>query len=362
MRIVDLKMTIFAFRQTTDNQVHQADELGLLSIETDVGITGVSLLGEPRRGALLDALSLVRALKPIVVGENALDHERIWQNMIRRHRDTTLRAIGAVDVALWDLAGKIAGQPIHGLLGRTREKAPAYLTLTGLERLERYVDEARKAYAKGYRALKIHPPCELGVAEEICRAVRQALPPEIKLMADFAWSLNLGEAVRIGRVLEKLNYNWFEDPLPMDDIENYSSLRRKLDIPILATERASGGFSGFSRWIRAEATDFLRGDPGSKGGITALIKGAHVAEAFNLRFELHHGGNAANNAANLNLLMSLSNAEYFEMAYSGELQYHGVRDPICIDSEGFVHAPTGSGLGLNIDNSCIEALTVDVIG
>src|SRR5437660_4605461 len=117
-------------------------------------------------------------------------------------------------------------------------------------------------------------------------------------MLDSTWSYRYEEALRVGRAIEEMNFYWYEDPLADQDLYNYVKLKQKLDIPILATEYPIGGLDSYIPWITERATDFLRGDVAVKGGITTILKAAHLAEAFRMNFETHHGGNSLNNVAN----------------------------------------------------------------
>ena len=98
-------------------------------------------------------------------------------------------------------------------------------------------------------------------------------------------------------------------------------------------------------WIIERATDMLRGDVAVKGGITTLIKTAHLAEAFRMNFEVHHGGNSLNNVANLHVIMAIRNTEFFEVLLPDAMQKYGLAEEIVVDGDGYVHAPTGPGLG-----------------
>ncbi len=104
----------------------------------------------------------------------------------------------------------------------------------------------------------------------------------------------------------------------------------------------------------ARATDYLRGDVAVKGGITALVKAAHLAEAFHLNFEVHHGGNSLNNVANLHVIMAIRNTEFFEVLLPAGAQKYGLGEDIEVDGQGLVHAPAGPGLGAAIDFGLIE--------
>jgi L-alanine-DL-glutamate epimerase-like enolase superfamily enzyme len=165
----------------------------------------------------------------------------------------------------------------------------------------------------------------------------------------------------VGQAIQELGYYWYEDPLADADIYNYVELRKKLHIPIMATEYPAGGLDSFTPWIRERATDFLRGDVAVKGGITTLMKAAHLAEAFHLNFELHHGGNSLNNLANLHVIMAIQNTEFFEVLLPAASQKFGLVQDIEVDAMGYVHAPTGPGLGAHIDFDLIERTKVAVL-
>jgi L-alanine-DL-glutamate epimerase-like enolase superfamily enzyme len=104
-----------------------------------------------------------------------------------------------------------------------------------------------------------------------------------------------------------------------------------------------GGFTNCVPWIINRATDYLRGDVAVKGGITALIKTAHLAEGFDMNFEVHHGGNSLNNVANLHVIMAIKNCEHFEVLLPAEAQKYGLVQDIEVDGSGLVHAPTAPG-------------------
>jgi len=150
--------------------------------------------------------------------------------------------------------------------------------------------------------------------------------------------------------------------LPAHDIYGYQRLKQQLHIPILATEVTPGGLEGLPPWIIAQATDFLRGDVVIKGGITGLVKIAHLAEAFNMNCEIHDAYNAMNNIACLQVMMAIDNCDWFEVLafnrsgdHSLEHLSYGLADPFEVDAEGNVHAPAGAGLGVEIDWKLINA-------
>jgi L-alanine-DL-glutamate epimerase-like enolase superfamily enzyme len=138
-------------------------------------------------------------------------------------------------------------------------------------------------------------------------------------------------------------------------------LREKLDIPLMATEYSAGGFTNYVPWIINKATDYLRGDVAVKGGITSILKTAHLAQAFAMNYEVHHGGNSLNNYANLHVILAIANCQFFEVLLPAEAQKYGIIDDLTPDSDGFIHAPTGPGLGANIDFELIENKKITVL-
>ena len=180
-------------------------------------------------------------------------------------------------------------------------------------------------------------------------------------MLNSTWSYRYEEALRVGLAIQEMGYYWYEDPLHEQDIYNYVKLRQKLDIPILATEYPIAGLNSYIPWIMERATDMLRGDVAVKGGITTLIKTAHLAEAFRMNYEIHHGGNSLNNVANLHVIMAIRNTELFEVLLPDAMQKYGMAEEIVVDGEGYVHAPTGPGLGAAIDFDLIERKKIGVL-
>jgi L-alanine-DL-glutamate epimerase-like enolase superfamily enzyme len=361
MKITDVTLTLFRWSDIPATQygAHTGrfggeSQLGLVTITTDDGLAGHAFLGSAMRGAHLDGESLIHYLKPLLVGQDPLDRERLYQAMWHRNRSTTFRAIGAMDVALWDLAGKIAGMPVHRLLGSYRHRVPVYASSAVLAGPAAYAEEATRFKSEGWTAYKIHPPTDPAADIEVCRAVRSAVGDGYTVMLDSTWAYDYPAAVRVGRAIEELGFHWYEDPLADDDLYNYVKLKQQLRIPILATEYSPGGFTAYAPWLLARATDFLRGDVAVKGGITALVKAAHLAEAFHMSFEIHHGGNSLNNVANLHVTMAIQNCEFFEVLLPAGAQKYGLAQDIEVDGHGLVHAPSGPGLGAAIDFGLIE--------
>ena len=353
MKITNVKVDMFnwdsePWKTGVGTNFGKTRQLGVVTVETDEGISGNAFLGSSRVGADHFAPALIEFIKPIVMGRNPQDIGAIWWDLWKMNRSVSTYVIGAIDICLWDINGKIADQPIHRLLGTCKEIVPVYSSTAYHETKEEYAEEAIRFKDMGWTAHKIHPHGDPKYDIEISKAVRDAVGADMKLMLDSMWAYQYEDAMRVGRAIEDLNFYWYEDPLVEEDLYNYVKLHQKLDIPIMSTEYAPGRYYGMTQWITQYATDILRGDVAVTGGITPMIRLCHLAEGFNMKCEIHHGGNSLNNVANLHITMAVPNCEFFEFFPCTGANMYGLVEDIQLDG-GFVHAPTKPGLGYEID-------------
>ena len=363
MKITDVTVTMFTWNfdkwKTGVGMTFGGETLlGVTNITTDEGITGHSFLGTSRQGADYFAGAMMKFIKPWLIGRNPLEIGDIWWKMWKQNRNVSTEAIGAIDVALWDITGKVAGLPIHQLLGNCRSEIPAYSSTAWHPTVEEFAEEAKYFQSMGWTAHKIHPEGDPIKDIEIATAVRKAVGDDMILMLDSMWAYGYEDALRVGRAIEDLNYFWYEDPLVEEDIYNYVKLKSKLDIPIMSTEYAPGRFYGMAHWIQSYATDILRGDVATTGGITPLLKTCHLAEAFGMKSEIHHGGNSLNNVANLHVTMAVRNCDFYEVFPCTGANKYGLVEDIEVDDKGMVYAPTGPGLSYEIDWELVKRDTV----
>ena len=354
MKITNVKIEMFNWHTEPWNtgvgtQFGNTRQLGVVSVETDEGVTGNAFLGSSRMGANHFAPGLIEFIKPIVMGRNPLDIGQIWWEMWKMNRSVSTYVIGAIDICLWDINGKQAGQPIHRLLGTCKDAVPAYSSTAWHESIEAYAEEAILFKELGWAAHKLHPHGQASADIKICEAVRDAVGDDMLLMLDSMWAYRYPDALRVGRAIEDLNYYWYEDPLVEEDLYNYVKLRDKLDIPIMSTEYTPGRYYGMAPWITQNATDMLRGDVAITGGITPLVRLCHLAEGFNMNCEIHHGGNSLNNVANLHVTMAVPNCEFYEVFPCTGANKFGLVEDIEVDDQGLVYAPTEPGLGYEIN-------------
>ena len=177
MKITNVKVELFDWKtepwKTNDHtQFGNTVQLGVVTVETDEGISGNSFLGSSRVGADHHAPGLIEFIKPIILGRNPQDIGAIWSDLWKMNRSVSTYVIGAIDICLWDINGKIANQPIHRLLGTCKESVPVYSSTAFHETKEQYAEEALIFKNKGWTAHKIHPHGNPAYYIEICKAVR----------------------------------------------------------------------------------------------------------------------------------------------------------------------------------------------
>lgn len=328
-------------------------EFVAIQIRTDEGLTGECLsLG----GGLGMAHYLSNTIKPLLIGRDPADREAIWQDMWELNRlwFTPLFAIGIMDCAVWDLYGKSVGRPVHEILGTYRKKLPAYASSMTKPNVQAFVDEALKYKELGYHGYKLHVVGRPDEDIAACTAVRRAVGDGWALMVDAVAAYNQTDALRVGRALEELKFEWYEEPLRDYDLHGYKMLAQSLDIPILAAEVNEGSIYTLTPFVAERALDILRADVAFKGGIGPVKKAAALAEAFGLNLEIHTNANPILDAANLAVMASIRNTKYFEQLVPEQLFQFGVKQLIEVDKEGYAHVPEGPGLGMELDWEFVE--------
>ena len=236
-----------------------------------------------------------------------------------------------------------------------------------------YAEEAAAYLDQGFSAYKLHPPTQrrmlrgepgVTISDDIeaCELVRDMVGADYRLMLDSAWAYSYPRRSPSARRSRISATTGTRIRLQADDIYGYRRLKQQLSIPIMATEMTEGGVYALAPWLVQEATDFLRGDVVIKGGITGMMKIAHLAEAFQMNCEVHDAYNALNNVATLHVAMAIRNCEYYEVIvihppgqYDTAHFSYGLTEPIAIDDAGNALAPTRPGLGYDIDWDLINA-------
>lgn len=370
MQIVDIHVRTFRY---TSNVGRDSEGHGHPSAPHDATQSLVTVVcSDGTEGYAFGGIApavLENLVKPELIGRDPFYRERIWQGLRQRQRlnlgRLSDRILATVDMALWDLAGKLAGQPVYKLLGAYRDKVPAYASTMcgddlegGLDTPEAYAAFASACMARGYSAFKLHtwqppipgaPDPKQDVAA--CAAVREVVGPDVPLMLDPFHYYDREASLYLGRELEKLDFLWMEEPMDEHSMSSYVWLAQHLDLPICGPETAEGKMFVRAEWIRHEAADIVRGGVGDLGGITPLVKVAHLAESFGMRMEVHGGG-----LGNLHVLCAMGiPGQYYERGLlhpfvdyeTPKPWLHQIEDPM--DDEGFVHVPDAPGLGWQIN-------------
>jgi L-alanine-DL-glutamate epimerase-like enolase superfamily enzyme len=192
---------------------------------------------------------------------------------------------------------------------------------------------------------------------DISTALRERFPSMTLMLDPAGVDYSMTEAVKVGRHLERLDFHWFEEPFYDPFVGKYAELARTLDISIAATEASYGGPAGVAEFIRAGAADIVRADVAWKWGVTGTRKIMHLAEAFGINCELHTTMSAMD-VANLHVALASKNTEFFELYAPHEQWHFPLKEGVDLRSDGRVYAPTGPGLGVEIDWDVVDDETL----
>lgn len=362
MKITDVKVQCYSkpmesMRASTFGSVQ---EITLVTVTTDEGIEGYATArSQAGTSGRVFGEYLTGFVKQVMVGKDPFNREAIWNTIWRQvsRSYVPIFVLSCVDVALWDIAGKALNTPLYKLLGNHRTRVPAYASSTHLHRPEEYAEDALRAKAAGYTGYKLHPPRKAALDIACCRAVREAVGDDFVLMTDPGCAYSHLEAMWAGRQLEELGYYWYEEPLSDYDVTGYVELCRALDIPVLAGEMTFGGLFDAADWVSRGAVDALRTDVYWKGGITGVMKTAHLCEGFGMNVELHHAATPLMNWANLACECAITNTSYFEVMTPTEASDFGLQEYPNPDDDGFVHVSDRPGIGAKLDWDYINAHT-----
>ena len=347
----------------------------LTKIVTDEGAEGYYLGGHghgDQDGMSHDQIAAMEGrIKSMVVGQDPFDREKFWHWMWVANVEENLLSV--LDMALWDLQGRVFGVPVHKLLGGCRSRVKAYgSTFPNMGTPEEYGEHAAACKEQGYTHYKIHPyyfwdpikkqpapgrPSHIEQDIEACRAVRARVGDEMVLSFD-PWGTyrTYEEALKVGRVLQGLDFYWYEHPMLEYRVGAYEKLCQELEIPILSPEIAAGSIYSRADWIRRGASDMSRIDV-LRGGITGVKKMASLCEAYGVKCEIHMSG-----FANLQILGATSEdtCEYYERGLLAPGVDYDTPQPyleeICdpLDDEGYVSVPQEPGMGYRLKWDYIE--------
>jgi len=340
----------------------------VVEIFTDDGLVG---LGNAALAPQVTKQVIDLYLKPLLIGQNPWDVERLWQHMCRKtmafgRKGIGMVAISAVDIALWDLLGKSAKQPVYRLLGgRTKNRIPVYASRLYSVELGELAEEATRYKREGYQAMKLRfgwGPAEGAYGMQrnlnLVQTVREAVGEGIDVMADAYMGWTLDYAKRMLPLLEPFHLRWLEEPVIPDDIHGYAELKSYGRIPIAGGEHEFTLY-GFRDLLEARALDYVQFDTNRVGGLTQARKIASLAEAYSVPVIPHAG-----QMHNYHVVMASLNspmAEYFpivDVEVGNELFWYIFQgEPKAKD--GYVDLDDNTpGLGLSLNESGLEQFEV----
>ena len=350
-----------------------------LELYTDEGITGIGerVAGSSYSAHLSDLKSQVQLIEQFVgqfvIGQNPLNTELIWDKMYGTHHDLRhpslfgTPVISAIDMALWDIAGKVANQPIYNLLGgQYHEKLRAYAYMPNVD-LNKYPekagDVALQLLEEGNTACKLDPfmplhpirdipVWEIAKAEEIFKNIRKAVGDKLEVGIGTHGQMPTYSAIRVAKRLEPYDPFWFEEPVMPENINEMARVAAHTSIPIASGERLVTKYE-FSEVLEKQAAQIIQLDVGQCGGITEAKKIAGIAEAHYAMIAPHMYCGPVAAAAAIQIDTCSPNF-LIQEANQGPLHKKIFKEPMVFEN-GYIIPPKGPGLGVEFDDDVVKA-------
>ena len=361
--------------KVTAVEVLSADRFNYVKVETDEGIHGVGELhpASGTGGTPFLSIAGVRFCAEYLVGKDPLHIERHWQHMFRRSLfrggSDIMAAIGAIDIALWDIKGKAYGRPVHELLGGpTRERVRLYTHLSGSTPAE-LAEHAKARVAEGFTAVRLYPFGDFGQfdfeegcglenmsftamqhnAVERVGAVRGAVGPDVDVMIDVVNRLTPAEAIAVGRSLEEFNLYFFEDPIEPENMDQWEYVASNVPMPLAMGERLYTIYQ-FQDLLNHRGAAFVRPDLSLAGGITNIKKIAAIAEANYVGVVPHNPLSAVLTAACVQLDAATHNipVQEYPLDDATGVKADLVDEPLTRDG-GYLLVPDRPGIGIDLN-------------
>src|SRR4051812_21979107 len=335
----------------------------LVEVVTDEGLVGI--------GSAMTSKALVAAgvalLRPMLIGERGDEPARVTEKL----RQSTFwqgrggaveHAISGIDIALWDLFGKVVGQPVGRLLGgcyRTRIKPYGSILFDEPGPLR---ETLQATVARGFRAIKLgwrpFGRRDRKTDELLVRTAREAVGPGVELMVDAGgseqfWPHGYKWAIETARMLANYDIVWFEEALPPDDLEGYIELRRHSPVPI-ATGEVLTRRQSFRPFLERGAVDIIQPDATKCGGVSESWRIAWMAYEHNIQWVPHGWNTAIGLAADLALVASIPVARYVEYLTPSPYIEEIISEPFKVDAEGYLPIPDRPGLGIEINREALK--------
>jgi D-galactarolactone cycloisomerase len=333
-----------------------------VEIHTDAGLVGIGPAVEE---------SQLPAARQVLVGQDPFNMEYLERAMLYYVGGAHYRGRAGLDIALWDLIGKACGQPLYKLWGGAKDKVPAYASMVRLSTHEERAELAARLADEGWQAIKLRLHYQtLREDVELVEKVRAAVGDRMTIMVDANQAQSSGNwqpgilwdyrrAVETARELQRLGVYWLEEPLPRYHFKQLARLNAEVDLAIAGGEN-NPGLHEFVQMLEGNVYDILQPEGMVLGGMSGVRRVAVLADAYGKKVVPHHGGRGLGTIAHLHMVCALANSPYLELLHDppvGEYE-HGwsiLTDAPIVDSEGYIAAPQGPGLGVEIDPDLILA-------
>jgi D-galactarolactone cycloisomerase len=364
MKITDVKTIRLRAMIPTEGQVFSRSGIRnsrsatLVQIETDEGITGIGSCSG--NGELIEVI-VDKVLKPLLVGMDPTEIDVVWEKAYVRggHKEFGTRGVGIValsgiDIALWDILGKVRGLPLYQLLGgKCRDKVPVYATALYPEEPSKVAKRARGFAEQGFHGVKIKVGFDLDQDIRIVRAVREELGKHFIVMTDANQGYTVDVALKASDAFADCGAYWLEEPLFVEDIEGHAILREKGRMPIAVGENLHM-FYAFENFIVRGAVDFIQPDVARAGGITEIRKITALAAKHKVPVSFHTWGDGVALTASVHLAAALQDCIVMELDYTyNPLRDELLRDPFKVQS-GFLVPPEKPGLGVELNEEALK--------
>jgi len=345
----------------------------LVEVQTDEGVTGWGeALCQGLQPPEIAAAAVEHALKKLLLEKDPLQPEVLWHSMYHHTRDYGMKgalvgAISGVDIALWDICGKVRKEPVAKLLGGMfRDKVQAYATgfyrISGKNESKRLAEECGRHLSSGFKAVKI----KLGFGVEDDLEVMRALldyRKQAEFMIDTNHAYGVAGAIRLGRELEDMGWRlrWYEEPVTQEDLDGYGEVRRALRTPIAGGENEYTAF-GFKSLLEKRAVDVAQPDLCAAGGFSGCRHIVALAHAHGVQVNPHVWGSAVGQAASLQLIAALPAANHslfgpeplLEFDTSSHPFRENLTDAPLRQREGWVEVPQKPGLGIEVNLKTVK--------
>ena len=371
MRITDVEPIVLRLAEVDTTRADGTQDAFLVRIHTDEGIVGI---GEADTSPYLartivempSSHSIARGLKEVLVGEDPLQIDRLWQLMFHAsdhygRAGAALHTISAIDIALWDIAGKAAGRPVCDVLGGRRiAEVPVYASEVMPESVDEVRRIAERAVGAGYSALKLGwGPLGRDPEHDVALvgAARDTLGAERTLMLDGGRAYSVKSALQLLQRVEEHDLYWFEEALAPDDLDGYRRLSDATTVRIAAGE-ADATLPPFRALVEQGHVDVLQPDLARCGGFTVARQIALLERSSAVQIVPHCFSTAILVAASLHFVATLDRPTWSEFSVADSTLVNGILSEPFVLEDGRLSVPTGPGLGIEIDDELIDRLRI----